>query len=168
MPITASDITFNLSGGASNSDPNASLGGAISSEAIAAGLHNLFDMVTGAESNAGDTEYRCFYIKNTHASLTLYGAKVWISANTPAAGSDISIGLGSAAIGAQEQSVVDESTPPGSVTFSQPANEGEALSIGDIPAGSHKAVWVKRVIAAGAAAYNSDSCTIAVSGDTAA
>ena len=39
---------------------------------------------------------------------------------------------------------------------------------GDIPAGQHKAVWIKRIVNAGAAAYNSDGCTLTTKCDTAA
>ena len=45
---------------------------------------------------------------------------------------------------------------------------GNALTIGDIPAGQHKAIWVKRIVGSGAAAYNADSVVIKVQGDTAA
>ena len=54
MPIVAGDIDFRLSGGAANSDVNASLGGAKSStELVDATLHNLFDQVSGDEAQAG-------------------------------------------------------------------------------------------------------------------
>lgn len=57
MPILDEEIKFYLTGGAANDDPNASLGGAISSVEIASGnLHNLFDKVTGDESSAGDVD----------------------------------------------------------------------------------------------------------------
>ena len=45
---------------------------------------------------------------------------------------------------------------------------GNALSIGNIPAGQTKAIWVKRIVSAAAAAYNADSVVIRVEGDTAA
>jgi hypothetical protein len=170
MPIVSTDIKFRLSGGAANADPNASLGGAKSSvEIVDATLNNLFDQVSGAESAAGDTEYRCLYANNAHATLTLLGAKVWIQTNTPAADTDVAIGLGSSAVNGTEQTVADESTAPtGGVTFSAAANEGAALAIGDVPAGQHKAIWLKRVITAGAAANALDSVVLRVKGDTAA
>lgn len=169
MPIASSDIKMRLSGGAANSDPNAALGGAKSStEITAASLHNLFDQVSSAESSAGDTEYRCFYVHNGHATLTLQNAVVWIQTNTPASDTTADIGLGSSAINGTEQTVANESTAPTSVTFSAPASEGAALSIGNIPAGQHKAVWVRRTISAAAAANNLDNVVLRVKGDTAA
>lgn len=169
MPIASSDIKFYLSGGAANSDPNAALGGAISSTEITdASVANLFDNVSSAESSAGDTEYRCLYMKNTHATLALQSAKVYIQTNTPSADTSAEIGLGSSAVNGTESTVANESTAPGSVTFSTAAGVGNALSIGNIPAGQHKAIWVKRIVGAGAAAYNADSVIIRVEGDTAA
>lgn len=169
MPITSTDLKFHLSGGAANSDPNAALGGAISTTQIVdATVANLFDNVGSAESAAGDTEYRCFYVKNTHASLTLQAAKVYIQTNTPSADTSAEIGLGTSAVNGTEQTVANESTAPSAVTFSTAAGSGNALSIGNIPAGQHKAIWLKRIVNAAAAAYNSDSVIIRVEGDTAA
>jgi hypothetical protein len=168
MAIVAGDIDFHLSGGSGNSSPDAALGGAISTTQIGSGVHNLFDQVSGAESSAGDTEYRCFYVKNAHGTLALQGAKVWIQSNTPSTGTTVRIALGTSAINGTEQTVVDESTAPTGVTWSTAADEANALSITDLPAGQHKAIWVERVITAGASAYSDDQATIRVKGDTAA
>lgn len=163
MAIVSGDIKYRLSGGASNTDPAASLGGAMSSTDAGS---NLLDNVSSTEGAAGDVEYRCYYIHNNHGSLTMIGAKAWIQANTPSAESTLDIGLGTTAVGTgNEQSVADESTAPSGVTFSAAANEGAALSIGDIPAGHHKAIWVRRTITAGAAAA-SDTATLRTKCDT--
>lgn len=163
MPIISTDIQYRLSGGASNSDAAASLGGIISSNAAPAGI---FDNVSSGEAAAGDVEYRCFYIRNGHGSLTLLGAKVWIQANTPSGDTTIDIGLGSAAISGNEQTIADESTAPiGGVTFAAAANEAAALSIGDLAPGATRSVWVRRTVGAAAAAA-SDSFTIRAKGDT--
>lgn len=168
MPIVASDIKFRLSGGAANTNVNASLGGAKSSvDVVDASLHNLFDIVSSAEALAGDVEYRCVYVHNAHATLTLQNAAVYINTNTPSPDTTVAIGLGSAAVNAQEQSVVDEQTSPTGVTFSTPAS-GSPLAIGDIAPGAHKAVWIRRNVTAGASAFNSDSVIISITGDTAA
>ena len=168
MPIISTDIVYRLSGGASNTDVNASLGGAKSSTNVGTGLHNLFDVVGSAEAATGDTEYRCVYVHNNHGTLTMQSAKIWISSNTPSTDTSVEIALGSSAVNGTETSVANENTAPSGPTFSAPASEGAALSIGDIPAGEHKAVWIKRIVNTGAAAYNSDGATITVSCDTAA
>lgn len=169
MPIVAGDIDFHLSGGAANSDPNASIGGAISTTQYPdASLHNLFDEVGSNESSAGDTEYRCIYVKNNHGSLTLQNAVVWIQTQTPSGDTDIEIALAGEGVNGTAETVADESTAPVGETFSAPATEGAALSIGNIPPGQHQAIWVKRNISAAASAYNNDSVVLRVKGDTAA
>jgi len=174
MPITATDINFYLSGGATNTNPNASLGGAISTTQITdATLNNLFDDVTGAESSAGDTEYRCFYVKNDHATLTWQTVVAWIASNTPSPGTTVDIGLDPAGVGdgattGVATTIADEGTAPTGVTFSAPASAAAGLAIGNIPPGQAIAVWVRRTVSAGAAAYNNDQVTIQFQGDTAA
>lgn len=169
MPIASSDIKFRLSGGAGNSDPNASLGGAKSSTEITnASLHNLFDQVASAEASAGDTEYRCFYVHNNHGTLTWQSVKVWIQTNTPSGDTTVEIALAGEGVNGTAETVANESTAPVGETFSAPANEGAGLSIGNIPAGQHMAIWVKRIVSAAAAAYNTDSVVIRFKGDTAA
>ncbi|MCU7934130.1 MAG: hypothetical protein KZQ99_04525 [Candidatus Thiodiazotropha sp. (ex Dulcina madagascariensis)] len=168
MAVLATDIDYHLSGGAANADPSASLGGAISNTQIVdAGLHNLFDIVAGAESSAGDTEYRCFYVRN-NAAQTLINAYVFVATESPSAGSDELLGLGTSAVNGIEQTVGDEQTAPAGVTFTQANGLGNALAIGDIPAGEHKAVWVRRDISVGASAYNNDAPILTAGGDTAA
>lgn len=162
MPIVASDIKYRLSGGASNSDPTLSLGGAKSSNDAST---TFFDDVQSAEALAGDIEYRCFYIHNAHATLTMLGTRIWIQTQTPSADTDAAIGLGASAIGGTESSIANENTAPAGVTFSQPSSYGGGLVIGDIPPGSSKAVWVRRTVNAGAAAA-SDNFTIRTQCDT--
>lgn len=168
MPIINTDIKFYLSGGAANADPNAALGGAISANEIEAGLHNLFDQVGSAESSAGDTEYRCIYVKNTHGSITLQNAAVFVHTESPSSDTDEEIATGTAAIGGTEQTVANESTAPSGVSWSQANGAGAALAIGDLAPGEWKAIWIKRVVSVGAAAYNNDGSTLRVIGDTAA
>ena len=161
MAIVSTDIQYRLSGGSSNSNPATSLGGVKSSNAAS----NYFDDVSSAEASAGDTEYRCVYVHNNHGTLSLIGAKVFIQTNTPSSDTDVAIGLGSSAINGTEQTVADESTAPTGVSFSAPTTFAGGLAIGDLAAGAHKAVWVRRTVNAGAAAY-ADSFTLRVQGDT--
>ena len=162
MAIIASEIQYRLSGGASNSDPNTSLGGAKSSNALSG---TLFDDVSSAQAAAGLVEYRCFYVHNNNGTLTLIAPKIWIQSNTPSATTTVAIGLGTSAQGATEQTVANEGTAPSGVTFSEPADFATGISLGDIPNGGHRAVWVRRTVNAGTAAV-ADSFTLRVQGDT--
>lgn len=166
MPIVSGDLAMRLSGGASNADPNASLGGAMSSTAVTSGAaNNLFDNVSGAESSAGDTEYRGFYWRNGHGSLTLEGAVTWIDSQVSPAGSVFAIGLAAEAVNVTMATIADESTAPASVTFTTPLTKATGLSIGNIPATQFKGVWIRRVVSAGAAAASA-SGSVRVEGDT--
>lgn len=164
MAISSTDIQYRLSGGASNTSPAASLGGAMSSTAVGAAI---FDDVSSAEAATGDAEFRCIYVRNGHASLTLVGAVLFILANTPSTSTTVDVGVGTSAVNGTEQSVADESTAPSSVTFSAAANQAAGIALGDIPAGQSRAVWVRRTINAGTAAVN-DTFSLRVAGDTAA
>lgn len=169
MPIVSTDIKSYLSGGAGNSDPDAALGGIISTtEIVDATLHNLFDLVASAESASGDTEYRCYYVKNTHGTLALQNAIVWIQTQTPNGDTSVEIALAGEGVNATAETVADESTAPVGETFSAPATKGAGLSIGNISAGEYMAIWVKRIVNAASSAYNNDSVVIRVEGDTAA
>lgn len=170
MAVIASDVKFYLSGGAANADPNASDGGAISAtEVSGTALNNLFDNVTDAEAVAGATEYRCFYVKNTNATDTLNVAAIFVQSETPAADTDIAIGLDPAGIGDGTTTGIaatpaDSYTAPAGVTFSDAAGAGNALAIGTLDAGEAQAVWVRRVVTAGAGSSASDPFTLRVTG----
>lgn len=162
MPIVSSDIKYKLSGGAANADPLLSIGGAISS--VDAGS-SIFDDVASAEAAAGDTEYRCIYVKNTHATLTYLSAKIWIQTQTPSADTDVAIALGGEGLNGTAETVANENTAPVGETFSAPSSFAGGLTIGNLAPGDSYPVWVRRTVTA-AAAVASDSFTLRVQGDT--
>jgi hypothetical protein len=173
MPIAASDIHFRFSGGASNNSPAASLGGAMSSNQITDNVQqNLFDDVSGAESTAGDIEYRAFYVLNNHGSLTLVDARVYFSSSpvTAAAGTDMHMALAGEAINTTIETVANEDTAPVGETFTQPTTYTGGLQLngsGGLAPADDKGVWLRRTTTAGASAA-ADSATVKVEGDTAA
>lgn len=170
MPIVNSDINLMyLSGGAGNTDIQVSLGGVISSSLITSGsLHNLFDLVSSAESLAGDTEYKCIYVKNSHSTLTLQNAKIWIASNTANPDTIMDIGLGPSPISGTEQITSNESTTPSGVVFTRPSIKADGILIGDLIPGATKAIWIRRTVNTNASAINDDSFLLGFGGDTAA
>jgi hypothetical protein len=166
MAIVSGDIDFRLSGGASNSDPAASLGGVMSTTTDVTGS-TLFDTVTSADATAGETNYRCIYVLNSHGTLTLQNAVIWIQANTPSATTAITIALDGNGANATAETVGNEDTAPSGESFVAAATEGAGLSLGNLAAGQRYAVWIKRVVDAGTTAV-ADSFTLRVKGDTAA
>lgn len=163
MPIIATDIKYRLSGGATNTDPLLSLGGAKSATDAAS---TIFDNVSGDESAAGDIEYRCVYVHNAHATLTMDNAILWIQANTPSTSTTIDVSLGTSAINGIEQTVANENTAPTGMTYVAAANAGAAIALGSIPPGQHKAVQTRRTVTAAAPAI-ADSFTLRTQCDTA-
>lgn len=180
MAILSTDILYKLSiktGSAGNSlpqnDPDESLGKYISTTQITdATLNNLFDDITGDENADSDVEYRCFFVHNNHGSLTLTSPVVWISGEG-AGGADAAIAIDDIAAspigqaGAQADEVADESTPPSGESFTAPTTKGTGLSLGDLPNGQCRAIWVRRT-ANDTIAVDDDDVTIRVEGDTAA
>jgi hypothetical protein len=162
MPITNSEIVLRLSGGSGNTNANASLGGAKSSTAMPS---SLFDTVASSEATSGRTEFRCVYVHNANATLTLSNARIWFTTQTTGGRASHSIALGSSPVNGTEQTVGAETTSPTSVTFLSPANFAEGIPLGSIPAGEHRAVWVRRTVPPGAAT-GSDGFTLSVSGDS--
>ena len=171
MPIASTDIVYRLSGGAGNTDPTLALGGAMSTVAggiITSGsLHNLFDAITGDQAAAGRVEFRCIYVQNTHASLTLRAPKLWISSLTSSPGTEFDVAVASVDGSNNAETVANEITAPVGEAFVRPTSKADAatLSLGDIAPGAAKAVWVRYTTTAGAAAAN-DTGTFRVEGDT--
>jgi len=185
MAIVTSDIKIRYStksGSAGNSltsSAAASLGKYMSTtEPTDASANNLFDDVSGDENTASDVEYRCIFVHNTHGTLALTSTVVWLSADVTgganhALGVDPAAASAQASATAQAASAADESTAPSpTVTFTNYASgsaldiKARGLSVGDIPALSCRAIWVRRT-AANSSALNSDGGTITVEGETA-
>ena len=154
----AATLQFRLTGGASNSDPNASLGGVASTTQLSGTpLNNLFDNVLAAEAAAGRIEYRAISLHNAgDAAATL--VKIWIDTDTTSASTEIDI-----ALDAGTQSIVDESTAPSSpaLSFSHPA-VGSKLSISDIAAAGAQRVWIRRTVTAAAGNLSNDAAILKV------
>lgn len=173
MAIVASDILWKLSVAAAAGDttagtPATSLGDQVSTTVVtAATLQNLFDNVSGAEAAAGTVEYRCVFVHNNHATLTLVGAQVSIASQT-AGGGTIDIALDNIAASAkgsgstQAATIASETTTPTGVgTFGS-----GAVTVGDLAPGQVRAVWLRRTVTAGASAVNPDGVVLNCTGDT--
>jgi hypothetical protein len=170
MPITGTNLKWYLSGGAGNTDPAASLGGARSTTVVGSGLNNLFDDVGGDEAAAGDVEYRCLYFRNEDADADglMAPAKLWIDGLTSAAGDEIDIGLDPAGKNAAATTIANESAAPAGVTFTRPTSKGAGLDLPSLPfvQNDFVGIWIRRTVSAGAGADSNDVASIRVEGDT--
>lgn len=168
MPIVDADIKLRRStllGSAGNTltQPNAaaSLGKYISTTDAPAGLHTLFAKMAGADNAGLVSQYACLFLYNSHASLTWFDARVWLSGGDPAGGATVAMAVDSTAASAVGSSAAQalaaaSISAPGSpitiLSWSAPTSYANSnLKLGDIPAGSCRAFWVRRVGANSAA-----------------
>lgn len=178
MPILSTDIVLRYSapgasagGTTAGSGNGASLGKWCSTTAIPdATLDNLFGDLTGDENAASNVDYQCFFVHNTHATLTLLAPVVWITStgltNTvKAVGIDTTAASAYGAVTQQGLVIANKNTAPTGVTFSTPTTKATGLALSDLPAGQVRAVWVRRTATNSAAASN-DSVQVRVEGDT--
>jgi hypothetical protein len=177
MAIAGSDVLYKYSiktGSAGNSTASAaatSLGKYISTTDVATGLNGLFDDVSAAENAASTVDYRSFFVRNNHGSLTMQNTVIYLASET-AGGTNIAIAIDNTAasvIGsasAQGDQIANETTAPSAVgAFSSPTTAGTGLSLGNIPAGQCRQVWVKRT--ATNSLSQADGVTLEISFETA-
>ena len=165
--ITSSEIKVYLSGGSGNTDPNASLGGAISTtELVDNTLHNLFAKVSGAEALAGSVKYRGIYIKNTNGTLTYEDALAYIATQTTSTDTSAKISVANEGKSASMQTIVNENTAPSGEVFVIADGVANGLSIGSLAPAEYWGVWIERTVTAGATAFGADQLVLGVRGET--
>jgi hypothetical protein len=147
MPISSADLCFMLSGGAENADPSLSLGGDIALDATVP--DRLFPDVGAVEAQTGSVRYRCVFIKNNDNALTLAGARFWVLADGVSPGLEMDVGLGLGGVDGAEPVIASDVQPPSGIEFVPAPSYDEGLYLGDIPAGSAVAVWLRRTLEGG-------------------
>jgi hypothetical protein len=156
----AATIAFQLTGGAANSDPNASLGGVHSSQALSGtAMNNLFDDVDPAEATAGDVEYRAIDLTNTGNALATV-VKAFMDPDSSSADTALAFGIEASPVGST-LSIANESTAPAGVSFANYTSASK-LTIPDIPAGNYARLWIRRTVTAAAGNTSNDQGTIKV------
>ena len=153
----ASVITYKLTGGAANADPDASLGGDTSSESISGtAINNLFDNVEPPEIELGAlTEYRAIAMKNTGDAIAKHVE--FYFTDTPNAESIVAVWYD--AVGTQ--SVASETTSPVGAdgNWTTPL-VGSKLAFSDLAAGAEYRLWIRRIVDQDAENLNDDTATL--------
>ena len=159
----AATLIWRLTGGAANEDPDASLGGVMSSTAASStALNNLFDDVSAAEASTGATEYRAMDLYNSGDEAAT-SVEVWFHSQTSS--EDTVAGMGEDSVNnphaaaASLDSIVNEITAPNGISFTEPTS-GSTLLLDDIPAGQAARIWIRRVVTPGASNTSNDTMTI--------
>jgi hypothetical protein len=172
MSVNSSDILlkFSVSAAAGNTTAGTaatSLGDQVSTTQLtSASIGNLFDDVSASEASAGDTEYRCIFVHNNHATDTAFNVTVAVQSEV-SGGASFAVALdniGVVAVGsasAQAATVANENTAPSGVG----AFGAGPLSIGTMGPGTVAAVWVRRTTSASTAALSTDGATIRIAGE---
>lgn len=177
MPIASTDIqlmystTSGSAGDSTAGTASGSLGKYVSTTQVAAGANGLFDNVSGVENAALESEYRCIFVKNNHATLTASNVTVYASAEV-SGGANVAFALDNIATSAkgsasaQAAQIANEDTAPSGVgSFSTPTTDGTGLAIGSLAPGQVKAVWVRRTTT-NSGPVNADGVDISVGFDT--
>lgn len=92
--LTLDDIQFRHSGGLTNVDPSADLGGEMSIFPLdTPPLNNLFNSLSAEQSREGIEDYRCFYVINVNHTDSLRNVKLWLEQSDKYGGSVIALGI---------------------------------------------------------------------------
>lgn len=175
MSVTASDMLLMFSVSAAAGDTTAgtaatSLGDQVSTTQITtATMDNLFDDVSSSEASSGDTEYRCVFVKNNHATDTAFNVQLIVQSEI-SGGASITVAVDNIGVtakgsgSAQALTVANENTAPsggaGVGTFGSSANAAASMGPGTV-----QGFWVKRLVSASTAALAGDGATLRIGGD---
>jgi len=169
MAILEADLEHRISGGASETDVNNALGGAMSTVGggviVTNVLNNDMDDITSAEATAGITIYHGYYYKNNHGSLSWTTPVFWIESQTSSGDTSVEIAIADEAKNVAIEVIASETTAPVGPVFTTPANKAAGITIGTLDFGDNRGHWVKYIVNA-AAASALDSYTIKAEGDT--
>ncbi len=180
MPIVTGDLKLKKSlhvvaAGVDNGNTNdlevGSLGLGVDMNAdVTSVINSLFDPISSSEAITGKTDYRCVYVVNDHGSLSLYDAKIYLSANTISDKTKIEIGVDPVAVNGENSEIAldnehDTTNKLDAVMWGEHASFSDGISIGTLEAGKQRAIWIKRTVEAGAVAVQGGA-TIAFVGDT--
>ena len=167
IPIIVSrDIKYYFSGGFYNNNPNASLGGEMSSFEITSGaLNGVFDRVGTLEAQTGDTEYRCIYLKNTNQTRKLLKTKIWIETTTLSPSTSIALSIGSSGMNGTEPIIPSENIAPPMQFFAVPLTMPEHSNIGDLYPGDSLGLWIRWKIEPNTSSITNDYFVIRLDGE---
>lgn len=196
MPLSSLDIWFCYTGVATGPANNTlSLGGSIptSPVTIPDSVNNIFDLVTGDESAVGRTEYRgiAIFINtiNSGGSFDAIHPRLWISGFVRAATGADTIGIAASTFGLNRTrgavgmgSCATETSAPNETGLSW-VNEGDAATIywtaaglptltppsaGTLLSDRWVGIFLRRIVPAGASAFNNRVCTLTFQCETSA
>lgn len=162
MAIQITDIKFYKSTPSTGSPQN--LGGAISAVEILKNqdpanpiFNQIYRDFTDTERNNGAIQYHCFFMKNTHATLTASGIKMWFSAVTPNPETFTRMGLEVNAKTTPARTIANDVTAPAGIDLDTRHNaKSEAIDIPNLAPADYVGIWVSIELRPSSAKYNKD------------
>jgi hypothetical protein len=115
----------------------------------------LFDDVSKADSFNGDTEYRCFYVKNTHGVDDFVETLLYIAAQ-PVPGA-VSFGVNPAGVNNDAEVTANAHTEPAGISWVDVSTIETGFPLGALHPGDYIAVWLRRAIPVHNITINADS-----------
>ena len=105
--------------------------------------NNIFEAVTVAEIANEETEYSCFYAKNTSSTSSWFNLFFWL---LPTGNNDVSLEIGfePGDINVTAQTIPTQYTEPTGVTFFDVKDIADAVGNIDFAPGDIKGIWIKR------------------------
>jgi len=135
------NLQFYLSGGASNSDPDDSLGGGISSTPVSYGLNALFNEVVANDILRGRSTYRCLYLRNISLTDTAVGLLVWAQGTLQ--GSFFAVGVDPVGVGGIATTIQSEYSVPVGVEFVETYGQASAVKMRVLDTEEYIPVWIR-------------------------
>lgn len=169
MPIIESDLEYRLSGGVTNTDPNASLGGSLSTDSGGVidtnVLNNDMNDITSLEASNGITIYHGYFYQNRHSSLDWTDPVFWIESQTSSGSTTVNIAVSDEAKNLDIEILASEITAPVGPIFTSPANKAAGIAISTLSSEEYRGTWIEYIVNAGTVTIL-DQYTIKAEGDT--
>lgn len=159
MSIVPSDIGMYLTGGSSNTNPNLSLGGNVSStEVVSNELHKLFRRITDSEASSGVTLYRCVAIKNKDPALEMRNVAFYMVVDSKSGDSLVTYSRAQAGKNTVETAVANEFTAPtgSNINFVAALQRSGGLNLGNLDQNEFFNVWIKYIVQPGSLPFAND------------
>ena len=112
---------------------------------------------TNTERRNGAIQYHCFFMKNTHATLTVTGVKLWFSSVTPNPATYARMGLETNAKTTAAHTIANDLTAPSGIDLETRHNaKSEAIDVPNLAPNDYVGIWVAIEVKPNSAVYNKD------------
>jgi predicted phosphodiesterase len=166
MVLTPSDIKMFLTGGTTNTNPNLSLGGNISTKEVVTDIgNNLFRRITESEAGSGVTIYRCVAIKNTDAGgATMKSVVFYMVSDTISVDDGALYSFAQAPKNVIETVIPNEFTAPvgSNINFKATLSRSGGLALGDMAPNDFVNIWLQVFVEPGAKQLSANKFSVRV------